>query len=125
MVCDGCSRLTLSGKYSRCPCGSAFSLLWCRDASDDRYEFELENQAGSAVRLGEDDRRALVTGIALHEKARRTLAQVAAAMSLSGSARLGVKLELLQCRCNSMLTMPFAGQWAYNGLHLPEGQINC
>ena len=40
------------------------------------YEFELQNQAGSSLQIGEDDRRALVTGLALHEKARKTLAQV-------------------------------------------------
>ena len=76
MVCSGYLRLTVYSQYPHSPQISGFWSLSCRDASDDRYEFELQNQAGSAVQLGVDDRRALVTGLALHEKARRTLAQV-------------------------------------------------
>ncbi len=75
------------------------AILICRrDASDDRYEFELENQAGSAVRLGEVDRRALVTGLALHEKARRTLAQVFDASCSSKQAQIRVRLDPLHGR---------------------------
>ena len=47
-----------------------------RNASEEGYEFALENQAGAALHISEDDRRALVTGLALHEAAKRTLAKV-------------------------------------------------
>ncbi len=85
LLSAGCYPCSLQGRERRqVLCAEHANNPWSlrRDASDDRYEFELENQAGSAVRLGEDDRRALVTGLALHEKARRTLTQVSASTAL-------------------------------------------
>lgn len=55
-----------------------YVALASRAAGDDGYEFALENQAGVALHLSEDDRRALVTGLALHEKAKKTLAKARA-----------------------------------------------
>jgi hypothetical protein len=45
--------------------------------SDSQYQFELENQAGQALTLAPAAREALVTGLALHDRAQRSLQQVA------------------------------------------------
>lgn len=74
-----------------------------RGASDG-YEFALENQAGVAVQLSEDDRCALVTGLALHEKAKKTLAKVllecndAIIIAWSSSLAIPAEHEKVNCR---------------------------
>lgn len=47
-------------------------------ASDTQYQFELENQAGQALSLAPAAREALVTGLALHDRAQRSLEQACA-----------------------------------------------
>ena len=47
-------------------------------ASDTQYQFELENQAGQALSLAPAAREALVTGLALHDRAQRSLEQARA-----------------------------------------------
>uniref|UniRef100_A0A383VMY7 UBA domain-containing protein n=1 Tax=Tetradesmus obliquus TaxID=3088 RepID=A0A383VMY7_TETOB len=39
----------------------------------DRYEFSLENQAGTALSLSDGDRRGLVLGLALHDKGKASM----------------------------------------------------
>lgn len=47
-------------------------------ASKTQYQFELENQAGQALSLAPAAREALVTGLALHDRAQRSLQQACA-----------------------------------------------
>eukprot|EP00878_Enallax_costatus_P007978 GHUV01008344.1.p1 GENE.GHUV01008344.1~~GHUV01008344.1.p1 ORF type:complete len:183 (+),score=44.80 GHUV01008344.1:281-829(+) len=39
----------------------------------DKWEFSLENQAGARLSLSDSDRRALVIGLALHEKGKQSM----------------------------------------------------
>lgn len=52
-------------------------MLACSSWNDDAYEFALENQAGQDLHFKDpQDRKALVMGLALHERGKQSLSKV-------------------------------------------------
>ena len=79
-ACGTTRRYTAGHAVSHVPTGRVVLILHAArgPSSDTQYQFELENQAGQALSLAPAAREALVTGLALHDRAQRSVEQARA-----------------------------------------------
>jgi len=99
----------LTSRHAKCRMPYCPRLLLTRPrahgrglGSDSQYHFELENQAGQALALAPAAREALVTGLALHDRAQRSLQQVA--QCDIHAARLTADLFVRRQQCRKVET---------------------
>ena len=76
--------------YLMVPWGTTTKMtLPCMYGSSSAYEMSLENQSGHAMKIGKEDREAIVTALMLHESAKQKIQQA--------------KHTLLRCGCQNLV----------------------